>query len=369
MSRTVLSRSVMSRRSAVLTAISGGWVLAAAALIAHAGPLDPPAGSVASSYKTLSEVEPRIAVGPATTPGDSDGTPSLYKITQPGSYYLAGNVTGVSGRIGIEIVASGVTLDLMGFELLGVAGALDGVRVTTAGVANVAVVNGSVRNWDDDGVDVSSAQGVRVEGVLASGNSDAGIRAGVNAVIIGCTARQNASSGVSSTGGISTLAGCTIKDCSVSLNNGYGINTTSGCVVMNCSVQANADGILVNSGSTVVGCTLYNNSGDGIIVTGDCLVRSNMCLNNGALSGSGIWASSSDNRIEDNNSTGADIGIRVTGTGNFISRNTCSGNTTNWDIASGNVCLVVLGATSGAITGDSGGVSPGSTNPNANYTY
>jgi hypothetical protein len=41
----------------------------------------------------------------------------------------------------------------------------------------------------------------------------------------------------------------------------------------------------------------------------------------------------------------------------------------NWDIAEGNVCLIVNAATAGAISGDSGGVAPGSTDPNANFTY
>jgi hypothetical protein len=40
--------------------------------------------------KTLDEVEPRIPIGPDTTPGDSDST---YKITEPGSYYLTDNFT------------------------------------------------------------------------------------------------------------------------------------------------------------------------------------------------------------------------------------------------------------------------------------
>ncbi|MGP1347457.1 MAG: hypothetical protein ACTS3F_12435, partial [Phycisphaerales bacterium] len=64
-----------------------------------------------------------------------------------------------------------------------------------------------------------------------------------------------------------------------------------------------------------------------------------------------------------------DAGIVCSSSGNFIARNTCSGNATNWDIAANNKCLVVNGANAAAILGDAGGVSPGSTNPNANYTY
>src|SRR5438094_785381 len=46
------------------TLISAAAVALAATLLL-AGPLNPPAGPVASTYKTLSEVEPRIAIGGA----------------------------------------------------------------------------------------------------------------------------------------------------------------------------------------------------------------------------------------------------------------------------------------------------------------
>jgi hypothetical protein len=75
------------------------------------GPLTPP-GAPAPTMKTLQQVEPRIEINATNTPGDAD---SIFKITEPGSYYLTGNVAGVSGKHGIEIAASDVTLDLMGF--------------------------------------------------------------------------------------------------------------------------------------------------------------------------------------------------------------------------------------------------------------
>src|SRR4029079_14214982 len=88
-------------------------IAAISALLAQ-GPLTPP-GAPAPTMKTLDEVEPRIAVNSTNTPGDAD---SLDKITQPGSYYLTGNITGVFGKMGIEIAANGVTIDLMGFEMV-----------------------------------------------------------------------------------------------------------------------------------------------------------------------------------------------------------------------------------------------------------
>jgi hypothetical protein len=67
--------------------VPAALVLSAGALIA--GPLAPPPGPIASSYKTLSEVEPRTAVNATNTPGDAG---CVYRISQHGSYYLTGNI-------------------------------------------------------------------------------------------------------------------------------------------------------------------------------------------------------------------------------------------------------------------------------------
>src|SRR5438552_15661460 len=99
--------AISRRRTVVLLLLAG----LAAPMSIWAGNLTPPAGPIAPTMKTLTEVEPRTAVNSANTPGDAD---SLYKITQPGAYYLAGNVQGVAAKNGIKIAASGATLALNG---------------------------------------------------------------------------------------------------------------------------------------------------------------------------------------------------------------------------------------------------------------
>ncbi|GAG42986.1 unnamed protein product, partial [marine sediment metagenome] len=91
--------------------------------VSQAGDLNPP-GPPAPTMKTLDEVEPRIPIGPETTPGDAN---SLYVITERGSYYLTGNITGVGGKNGIEINSNDVTLDLKGFALIGMPESVDGI--------------------------------------------------------------------------------------------------------------------------------------------------------------------------------------------------------------------------------------------------
>jgi len=165
-------------------------LLAGSTLLVGTGPLNPPAGAVTGTAKPLGEVEPRTAINAVNTPGDAD---SLYTITQPGSYYLTGNVTGESGKHGIKISANGVTVDLNGFEMSGVPGmgAFDGVTLSLPGAANVTVLNGSLRGWGDCGIELGSANNVLVRDVQTNGNAGTGILVFSGSTVTGCGARNN----------------------------------------------------------------------------------------------------------------------------------------------------------------------------------
>lgn len=102
------------------------------------GPLAPP-GAPAPTMKSLAQVEPRTII-----------TAIPYTITQPGSYYLATNLS--STGHGLIIRADYVTVDMMGFSLSGDRGSGDyGVWIDgAAGVPhrNVVVRDGTLKSFD-----------------------------------------------------------------------------------------------------------------------------------------------------------------------------------------------------------------------------
>jgi hypothetical protein len=79
-------------------------------------------------------------VDPGTTPGNQN---AVRVITQPGSYYLTGNITVPAGKSGVVFAARNVTLDLNGFTITGQPGSIDGVRVilTASGELNTFEAN------------------------------------------------------------------------------------------------------------------------------------------------------------------------------------------------------------------------------------
>jgi len=223
-----------------------------------AGPITPPPGPVSSTPGP----EPRIAINATNTPGAGN---SLYRITQPGSYYLTGNVTGVVGKHGIEINASGVTLDLNGFDVVGVAamGVFDGVTTDGIVVNNVEVKNGSVRNWGDKGVDFSSgtSRTITVTNVRAAGNAATGIAVGEASIVSGCTSSSNGGTGITASTG-SVIVGCTST-----ANTAFGISASTGCKITACNAFDNGGtGIFASAGSSVINCVSHSNDGIGIEV-------------------------------------------------------------------------------------------------------
>ncbi len=398
-----------------------------------AGPLNPPAGPVASTGKTLTEVEPRIAISKANTPGDAD---SVYRITLPGSYYLTESVGGVSGRHGIEIAASDVTIDLMGYAVRGAAGSLTGIR-SDGERDRIVIRNGAVHGWGGAGVDLlagGTGYQSRFEHVVAANNVGLGLRGNVSCVFFACLARNNGTDGLVSqaegqfshclarengrdgfvtgtsggqvsncmarqngrhgfnlglasqvshstaqfnTGdgfmvfGASVLTACTARS-----NSTSGIRTTQTCVVVDCVASQNGEhGITVGEGSSVRACVAWQNTADGIRLSDDCSATQNTCDGNGVGTGSGagIVATGIDNVIRLNNCTDNDRGIECLTFGNLIVQNFCSGNASNWNLAADNHYgpIVNITALPGAAVSGMGGATStlATTDPWANFSH
>ena len=324
-------------RRALLAGIGG---LAAGALLAgkaNAGPLNPPAGPVASTYKTLSEVEPRIALSQTNTAGDSR---ALFVINQPGSYYLTGNITTPTDRtaaILIPLGVSGVTIDLGGFTID--ANGRNGISSdggnTPFPVFNnsITIRNGVIRNFLDYGIrsdfqpqsfpDVASPamtiENVRVTTSVGNGLG-IGIRAGRDAVVRDCSVYA-AKVGIQ-TGLNSRVSRCTVSAASV---NGFIIgaaSTVDNCLAVGTSLiavgPAPGAGFVLASGSTITNSLSRTNQGVGFVLADQCVAQSCSATDN-AIGGFVAKNASSilDCIATTNNATG--IGILMEGNG-LVSR-------------------------------------------------
>jgi hypothetical protein len=262
--------------------------LPSAALIltaAFAGPLNPPAGPVAPTMKTMTEVEPRIAINSTNTPG---ALGAIYKIAQPGSYYLTGNVTANLFNDGIQIACSNVTLDLSGFALLGggATGAANGVSVSGP-CTNVTIKNGSAQGWPGCGFKLDSAIDFRAadlsvdscgaEGILATTGATPSNNGGVidNCVVSNCASphggfyvakcRLSRCRAQSNTQYGFYCTASQLTDCTASDNQGMGITVYSSNLV-GCYTTGNEVGIYLAASSTATACNAYRNHGTGFFV-------------------------------------------------------------------------------------------------------
>lgn len=300
--------------------ISSSVAMAMCPSLTRGGELTPPAGPVAPTPGP----EPRIAINATNTPGNAN---SIFRITQSGSYYLTGNVNGAVGFHGIEIAASNVTLDLMGYTVLGVPGSLDGIRTASSVFTRVTVRNGMVSGWGEDGIDLTAntagGDASRVENVNVSNIAVFGILTNTASKIEGCIVLA-CSTGIW-VGQGSAVRDCVVKDCTAN-----GITTSPNCLVSACVAFSN-DGIGISLffGSRVIDCVSNANNADGIRTSGESLVRGNVCRSNGsgANDGAGIHAGGNGDTIDSNTVTGNDRGIDVDFSGNLIIRNTARGNT------------------------------------------
>jgi hypothetical protein len=255
-------------------ALAGLGLIALAGLL-HAGPLDPPAGDIAPSYKTLAQVEPRTAI-----PGGVVTT--TYTITQPGSYYLTENLKVSGSNIGIQIKASNVTIDLNGFSISAAnpaaAAAIDVVEFESP-LRCITVKNGSVHGTFTQGaIRLDYTRACLVDNITVSDNSDYGIGIGEGGIVSNCRAyycmkpfsgdratfTNCTATGTFSSGSGFTLIASTARFCSAFDSLGSGFTANSECLIESCTARYNAAGggnggsnILLNGvGNRVDSCTI-----------------------------------------------------------------------------------------------------------------
>jgi parallel beta-helix repeat protein len=366
----------MSGRASLTHALAAVAVLTLFTLTtALAGEINPP-GPPGPSMPTLEETrwvaEPRMLI------------PELpFVIHEPGSYVVMGNLTGDAASPGIIIEASDVTIDLNGFTLTGGPASTEGITTPSiiTPLQNIVIRNGTLRGWGGSGISLWSARGCLIENIRVEDVWCEGITAGMHSIVRDCSVRRAPSYGIGVDDG-STVIGCTadgcltgitadsgstVRDCIVMNSTSGGYSIGGGCVVIGCTARSNyadgfnlytdtlivdcvatdngpgamtARGISANPGAVIRNCVASSNDGDGIFVTGRCSVIGNICDYNmnttGDAAGINSGFFSSDNRIEGNQVSNNDIGIRIQDVGNLIIANRLTGNTASQSIVAGN---------------------------------
>ncbi len=222
-----------------------------------------------------------------------------YTISSPGFYYITKDLSCAAGVHGITITADNVTVDLMGFSLVGPGGTgyFDGIYMW--GRTNVEIRNGTVRQFQHYGIGDCSSLGTshRIINIRVRNNGDPGIYLlGKSHLVKDCTAMENGDHGIYAGSG-STVTGNTCYN-----NDNVGI-TTNGSATVTGNTCYNNDriGIFAGAGSTVTGNTCYDNRDHGILAGAGSTVTDNTCRSN------------------------TDHGIYLCGN-NFVDRNTATSN-------------------------------------------
>lgn len=290
------------------------------------GSLTPP-GAPAPSMKSMADLEPRIPIQSLT--GDAT---SQYLITQPGNYYLTGNLVGVASKSVIAIDADGVTIDLGGHALIGLPTSFSGVELRN-NHSQITVENGSIRGF------TGGAGGVYVISNVSNSRFS-------RLNVTGC------SSGLNLLGSGSGNDGVVVRECQVSGANcasGIMLATTRGAVER-CTVSglSSASVVGINArmvvGCDVTGLTATSGSATGISAAGpvsQCSVGPVGAAAGANATGISCYSATNCDVADIIAGTGGALGISANGAVHACNVSNVAGN------SSGNTCT---GISAGTVT-------------------
>lgn len=326
-----------------------------------AGPLDPPAGPVAPTYKTLNEVRPGKAIRQSDIP---------LTITVGGEYYLAESITAspAAGNAAITINVSGtdpakrsVRLDLNGFTLQGASDATVanwfGILAATADqndAQRVEIRNGKISRF---GTGVLARVGIEIDNVQFSNNGIGTAEGGGVLVNLGTQTSIRRSTFVRNAGW------------AVRLDNDTNTNQYGGSLVEDCHFTLNSNGLWCVSGVNVRNNRFDWNIFNAITLQSDNVAEGNVLRHNYDTGNVAIDVIGARNTLRsniiENNRRG---GLRIAGDNNTVESNTIVGNSST---GAANGGLQVTGAAQGNIFRSNivkNNTSAGGTTRNYNFT-
>lgn len=272
----------------------GAAGIGAIAALSKAGPLNPPAGSVTPTGRTLDDIYNRIPAPNSQLPGAFDnrvailGGTSTVVINQSGSYILAGDLRIAGNAIGIHIQTHHVTLDLNGFQVGRTDTVANSIGIHVENSLGTTIRNGKVTG-SDIGINCLNTTGdVLIEDVLVRACGTTGIQAaGRCTTVRRCIVNDSGGTPQIVVTGIHLSGECSVIDqCVVSRFTTLGTGPAYRGIG------------LVGGGGIVSRCTVSNTSptpGMGIFLSGQIAYRDNTVVNfntpysaiNGAGSGGG----------------------------------------------------------------------------------
>lgn len=323
--------------------------------------------------------DPRTPIDSVLFQDFQNGRFTEYLITEPGSYYLTGNIDNlVSGKTAITILSDNVTLDLNGYSLLGPQSSPTSNYLAPTGspgnghgiwldgaLLNVTIQSGTISSWGESGIKADETSGSIFRDLRLENNGTNGIEVGDKNLLLRCQSTLNLNDA------ILTSNGNNVINCTTMLNGGRGIvadsigliinsaafdNKSTGIevnqngMILGCVSSDNVIGFFVGSFSQAIKCNAYDNEDDGFqIADQGHVLHCNSSFNNEdgfelmGASGSirhcvahendtnGIYCSNrpisailvSHNGITDNDTKG----LLVDGTGAFVISNRAAGNT------------------------------------------